>query len=446
MPRRALSLFSNCGAGDVGYRKAGFHFEVMAELDPRRLEVCLLNHPGAVGVPGDLRTTWVRTYRNYHECVGLEPLDLLCACPPCQGVSSARGKRGLGENPDHGMTDERNLLVEVIHNVTRVLRPRMIVVENVPAFLTRKVRHPDTQEPISAAKLLISRLAADYAAFPISVDLADYGVPQTRKRAFITFVRRTEPGLKRLLDRGEAPYPLPTHAPDFDGCHVTLRDALEQWELPPLDAKTAKNASSKRAKGLHSVPVWPDRRYDVVAAIPSGSGRSAWENDTCSECRWTSDDENDAICRKCGEPLPRPVVESEGEYRLVRGFRSSSYRRVKPDSPAATITTASGHLGSHFTIHPFENRLFSPLECALIQTFPKHFKWGSALSKWGPSNVREMIGEAVPPLFTRLHGEVLQKVLKANWRGSLLSIDDVRCRRARQNLGVGKEEAKEASE
>ncbi len=48
---RAVSLFSNCGAGGVGYRNAGFRFDVMAELDPKRLDVCLLNHPGAEGVP-----------------------------------------------------------------------------------------------------------------------------------------------------------------------------------------------------------------------------------------------------------------------------------------------------------------------------------------------------------------------------------------------------------
>ncbi|KEP72437.1 hypothetical protein HR12_45110, partial [Microbacterium sp. SUBG005] len=55
---RAVSLFSNCGAGDVGYRDSGFEFEVMAELDPRRLSVALKNHPSATGVPGDLRLTW----------------------------------------------------------------------------------------------------------------------------------------------------------------------------------------------------------------------------------------------------------------------------------------------------------------------------------------------------------------------------------------------------
>lgn len=48
---KAMSLFSNCGAGDVGYKKAGFEFKVMAELNPNRLSVALANHPTAVGVP-----------------------------------------------------------------------------------------------------------------------------------------------------------------------------------------------------------------------------------------------------------------------------------------------------------------------------------------------------------------------------------------------------------
>src|SRR5713226_4024685 len=96
MPRvaHAVSLFSNCGAGDVGYRQAGFRFDVMAELDPRRLEVCLLNHPGAVGVPDDLRDTWPIVVERYRGMAGDAAPDLLAACPPCQRWSSARGKRG----------------------------------------------------------------------------------------------------------------------------------------------------------------------------------------------------------------------------------------------------------------------------------------------------------------------------------------------------------------
>ena len=108
------------------------------------------------------------------------------------------------------------------------------------------------------------------------------------------------------------------------------------------------------------------------------------------------------------------MKKKRGTYRLITGFRTSTYTRMKSDAPAATITTASGHLGSNNTIHPFENRLLSTLECALLQTLPKRFKWGTALERWGHTNIRDMIGEAVPPLFTRLHGKVLHASCRAN--------------------------------
>ena len=98
-------------------------------------------------------------------------------------------------------------LVVVIAEVAKALRPRVIVVENVPAFLTRHVRHPETEEGVSAAVLLMESLADDYVAFPLLTDLADDGVPQTRKRAFLTLIRHSEPGLKWLQTQGRGSLP-----------------------------------------------------------------------------------------------------------------------------------------------------------------------------------------------------------------------------------------------
>src|SRR5580700_4934717 len=110
----SVSLFSNCGAGDVGFARAGFRFDVMAELDPRRLDVALLNHPHATGVPGDLRETLPNVVAAYRERAGDAPPALLAACPPCQGLSSAQSARGDATDPDVGSRDRRNLLVAVI--------------------------------------------------------------------------------------------------------------------------------------------------------------------------------------------------------------------------------------------------------------------------------------------------------------------------------------------
>jgi DNA (cytosine-5)-methyltransferase 1 len=434
---RAVSLFSNCGAGDIGYAKAGFHFDVMAELDPRRLEVCLLNHPDAVGIPGDLRKTWRTVVAKYREKAGSVRPALLAACPPCQGLSSARSDRGKEDDADAGSRDKRNLLVTVIAQVAKALQPDLVVLENVQAFLTRKIRHPKSRQPISAARLLIKYLAKDYAVFPLKADLCDFGVPQTRKRTFLTFVRRKHHVLKFLRTNSLTPYPVPSHAKDAGNKPITLREALSNFDLPSLDASNLKTASSDVGRGLHCVPVWDDRRYPMVATIPPHTGRSAWENNSCEKCGPVDVQPDDAMCPRCSSPLLRPVIPTRrGKFRLIKGFHSSSYSRMKSDEPAATITTASGHIGSDHTIHPFENRVMSALECARLQTFPAGFKWGEALKKWGPTNVRDMVGEAVPPLFTKKHGKILVSLLSKRASVRALPVKNIRVRAARKKLGL----------
>lgn len=430
-PLHAVSLFSNCGAGDIGYANAGFQFEVMAELDPRRLSVALLNHKGAEGVPGDLRKTLPAVVAAYRARVGSVAPALLAACPPCQGMSSARSTRGHAEDADAGSRDDRNLLVEVIAEAVELLRPRIVVVENVQAFLTRKVRHPETHEPISAARFLMTKLDAEYEVYPLIANLADFGVPQSRKRSFLTFIHRDEKAAYILSRRRCAPYPWPAHSSGRES-HLRLEDALSSFGLMPLDARTPELAASDVR--MHTVPVWPESRYRMVSAIPPGSGRSAWENDHCLYCNRRTRDRSRIQCSKCGQTLPRPITrDAHGALKLVTGFRTS-YRRMSPDVPAATITTASGHVGSDRTIHPWENRVLSPLECALLQTFPMSFKWGDALEQWGHSNVRAMIGEAVPPLFTRQHGRVLASLLREVPPRVALPSDDARVCLARRAL------------
>lgn len=424
---RAVSLFSNCGAGDVGYHKAGFQFDVMAELEEHRLNVCMLNHPGAKGVPGDIRKTWKTVIEMYRAKAGETRPALLCACPPCQGMSSARSGMGSHDDAEAGSKDKRNLLVTVVAKVALELMPALLVVENVPAFFTRKVHHPKDKKPVSAANYLTMSLAKEYVAFPVVTDLSDFGVPQSRKRAFITFVRRDVPGLKDMLRIGRIPFPRATHASDT-GCAtpITLLEALESFGLPDLDASSSQKASAEAFKGFHSVPVWDERIYAMVSAIPPASGRSAWDNETCPNCGQIEVVAEAAICPICEAPLLRPVVKDpDGSYRLVKGFKSS-YRRMHANRPAATITTASGHIGSDYTIHPTQNRLLSPLECALLQTFPQDFQWGDTLKELGHTNVREMIGEAVPPAFTEMHGKVLRGLLEGELIQAPMSISDER--------------------
>jgi len=107
---------------------------------------------------------------------------------------------------------------------------------------------------------------------------------------------------------------------------------------------------------------------------------------------------------------------------------------MDPARPAATLTTASGHIGSDRTLHPWENRVLSPAECAWLQTFPSTFKWGDMMDTWGHTGVRQMIGEAVPPRFTMLHGRVLADLAEGRDVPEALSQRDGRCQKALEKL------------
>ena len=340
---------------------------------------------------------------------------------------------------DAGARDPRNLLVVSIVEVATRLWPRAIVVENVPAFLTRKVPHPESGEATSAASLLVEMLEDRYAVFPLLCDLAHYGVPQRRRRAFLTFIRRDVPGLAALLGQRRAPYPRATHDPTQGGEQpVTVGTCLSALGLPSLDAHHPDSATC--GDPLHTVPVWSQHHYDMVNAITRGSGKSAWENEVCPACGSVEVDNMDACCPECHGPLLRPIVqEPDGTYRLIRGFRASSYRRMDPDLPAPAVTTANGTIGSATTIHPSENRVLSVLECCHLQTIPNSFCWMSD-DEWPLELhvVRRMIGEAVPPRFTELHGQAIRGVLENRWRLAPMSVFDARCERAGKKIGLSR--------
>jgi len=437
----AISLFSNCGAGDLGFRRARFQFLLMAELLSERLEICRWNHqdfedartlPEENFVEGDLRTTWKEVCGRWKITMGEEASPaLLSACPPCQGMSTARSGIGRGNDLESGDQDERNLLVEVIADVTRCLKPKLVVVENVPAFLTRQVPHPESGEGISAARLLCEDLSGNYIPFPFLVDMADYDVPQHRQRTFVTFVRRDQDFLTHLREAGKHPYPKPAAE------RVELGDFLEEEDFTELDSHQNTNGEDK----MHVVPSLPEERRRLISAI-SEPGGSAWENG-CDNCGADDIGEDAALCPECEEVLPRPTTEGENGPRLIKGFRRSSYRRMPLDAPAPTVTTASNRVGSDYTIHPTEDRLMSPKECARLQKFPKDFRWRDsdtdvhAIDKFGVGMVREVIGEAIPPEFTRQHGEVLANLLKGNLEEvELIASGDERCTKAEEKLGL----------
>lgn len=405
-----VSLFSGGGLSDAGYLAAGFEVVVQAELEPKRAAIGASNFPKSKWVVGDVRKTADDIVKAY-KAQTTKPLALLVATPPCQGLSSSNPSRGKRATDDAKKNAKKNALLLRIIQVARKLRPRAIVAENVRQILTHEVYWNGAKRTVVD---VLKRELPDYVFWHTTIDVADYGVPQSRTRAAIVGIRRSEKCVAALRKAEVAPIPAPTHCADGgDGYErwVTVRQWCEAREYLPLDASCEAKAIS--ADALHNVPWYDAERYRLIADIPKHSGKSAYDNDTCPNCARKVAAKDRAKCSRCDGVLwNRPIVRDGGRVRLVRGFLSS-YRRMRSDRPAATITTNSSHVGSDWKIHPYENRVLSARECGDLQTVPHWYSWKVGLDCEQRYLVRNLIGEALPPYFTYLHGKTLASLLRA---------------------------------
>ncbi|MEK7281308.1 MAG: DNA cytosine methyltransferase, partial [Chloroflexota bacterium] len=229
----AISLFSGAGLSDLGYERAGFQFMVHVEMDKARAAVGKVNFPGSTWVLGDVRKKYdeiVNVYRAKTD----RPLDMLVVTPPCQGMSSSNPGRGKG---GHGSTlEEKNSLLLGALPLVQRLAPRTVVAENVRPILNLRTGPKGQNVRLMS---LFRETIPDYHVFTGVVNVADYGVPQNRRRALIVAVRRDEPWLEKLTKLGRLPWPKPTHAErPTNGTlpWITIRQWLEAMQYEPLDA------------------------------------------------------------------------------------------------------------------------------------------------------------------------------------------------------------------
>ena len=412
LPWTAVSLFSGAGLSDLGYQMAGFRFMVQVEIDQRRAAIGADNFPTSQWLTRDIRGSEKQVATAYRRSTSRR-LDLLVATPPCQGMSSSNPSRGKRQTPQAKALETKNrLLLEAIP-VALLLKPRIIVIENVRQVLTLEVENDGKQGTV--VDVLRNRLP-DYEVFPFVVNVADYGVPQIRKRAIVVAIHKDEPCLELMSAQDHVPVPIPTHSDKpTEELHTWV--SIKQW-LNSMNYQKLDSSSGGVSRGihpLHFVPSYGEARYRQISEIPACSGRSAYENDTCPSCAQSGVSAGLIRCPSCGETLfNRPYVERNGVPSLIKGFKSS-YRRMNPHRPSYTITTNSSHVGSDYKIHPWENRVLSILECADLQTIPRFYDWSRPRKDNTNYLIRNLVGEALPPYFTYLHGQLLSQLLSRYW-------------------------------
>lgn len=279
--RYSVSLFCGAGIGDVGLRAAGIEPLVMNEIESTPAAVARRNFPGAVLLEGDilsLEGDIVRLARQQLEARDAE-LFLVSCTAPCQGMSK-NGQGTLLRNIREGRRpklDPRNRLVLPALRIIRSLQPQYVIFENVSEMANTVIEDDDGQ--LLPILDVIKRGLPDYAGQVADLELADFGIPQRRRRLITVYTRSAS--ARQYQHLGGDLVPPVTHAakPTVKlAPWVPVSEVLKHF--PPLDAACVLQAQHPHLP-FHRVPVLDERKYRWVAATRAGS--TAFDNqcDTC---------------------------------------------------------------------------------------------------------------------------------------------------------------------
>lgn len=407
MALNAISLFSSSGIGDLGLKVNNITTVIACELLPERMRLFHHNYPEATCFCGDIWKLKDQIIDFYNTSFN-EPPFVVLATPPCQGMSP-NGMGTMLRNFRNGVRpkfDERNRLIVPAVSIIKKLKPQWVIFENVPNMVNTLIE--DGSGLINIIDYIKKELGSDYEGNPVVVDVADYGVPQHRKR-LITILHRTG-----MPDTKINFMPNPTHGKGnafFIEPWVTLRDAI--FNLPPLSAEKGKNQD--HSIPLHRVPLLDEKKIFWISNTPEGQTAlnnqcvnpgCMYQGNRTHGTKHNSEGINQAntdtplYCERCGALLPRPYTEDKatGERRFMKAF-TSSYKRMYWDEPASTLTQNFQYACSDNKLHPSQNRVLSLYEGMIIQTIlPYNYSFIIDGNYVSDGLIRDTIGESVPPL------------------------------------------------
>jgi DNA (cytosine-5)-methyltransferase 1 len=385
-------VFAGCGGLSHGFARTGLYETALGtDIDEAALATFEHNHRSfgttPILVPGDIQKLRPATFRTLLDPIGLAApgsLDVLMGGPPCEGFSQNRRQEFLGSDGRRNFTrnpldssDPRNQLFRYFLALAEELRPRAVLIENVPQMATSH-----SGKFIGEIVHLLEGLG--YRATWRVLNAADYGVPQKRRRAFVVGVRAELPAFT---------WPLPTHgtrSPDAGESlkpFVTVRDAIS--DLP---------AAAEREPGRR-----PVIHYRSATSAYAISMRSS----TATPLNHVRRTPGPTVLARLAAMTPGMRTSELPDALKPKSHYYNCYGRMQWDQPAKTITKSCNYLGSGCFGHPEELRGITMREAARLQSFDDDFDFMS-LSE---PHVAKMIGSAVPPLLGGVLAEALAKCL-----------------------------------
>lgn len=255
-PRNAISLFSGAGGLDLGLEAAGFRTRLCVEFDADARATLAANRPNwALSEPGDIHALRRRPGELARQAdVGRARVTLLAGGPPCQPWSKAGRWTASGAA---GLEDSRSRTLDAFMQTVAEFTPEVVLMENVRGLKSNSEAMARLRRRFRSIN---SKSGCAYDPVVVTLDAADYGIPQHRERMFL------------LAHRGGRKFklPAPTHGPGTPEAHRTAWDALA-----PYDSASWSNElrpTGKWADLLKSVPegqnyLWHTSRYQGEDAL-----------------------------------------------------------------------------------------------------------------------------------------------------------------------------------
>ena len=344
-----FSLFAGCGGMDLGFELAGMRCAYAVDNDKDCVDTFVKNF-GRIA-----RCTSVKQVdKAFVESVGVKGVNVIIGGPPCQGFSVAGEMR---------LNDGRSKLVFEFARIVSLVQPEAFVMENVKSLA-------ELSKFSSTRKNLLHKFETAGYNVEMKVLRADeYGVPQARERVFFIGFRK-DLSLKQadiVQFQEEAPtvretfqgLPLPGNPGNEGECKAKVQPAKN-----PILRKSGYDGSL-----LFNGQGRPLRLDGVAKTLPASMGGNATPI------------------------IDQDQLSGKTNSSWVETYHSQLLQGKRP------IKQAPSHM-----------RRITVTEAALLQSFPKDFKFPIH----NIHTAYHQIGNAVPPLLAKAVGlYVLARLGKA---------------------------------
>lgn len=341
---KILDLFCGIGGFSYGFEMTG-KFKTVLGVDewPIALKTFKENHPDTNITESDIKQLDKSYWLNFKN-----KIDVVLAGPPCQGFSMA-GKRDV-------LDERNNLFLEVIR-IVEIIKPKIVVIENVVGLLSMiDVEGNYIKDEIEAS---LKRL--NYKVESKVLTASNYGVPQNRKR--VIFIASLKDNII---------FPEPSHGINLKSV-VTVGEALGNIPEIGKEYLMCKNEYQRIMRGNNKIlnhdPISHNEKIiGRMKSVPPGGN---WKD------------------------IPIELGQGGGKH-------SNNYRRLKSSEPSITIK----HVSKSMIIHPEFNRTPTIREVARLQSFDDNFILiGTKYDQY------QELANAVPPLLGKAIGNIIARML-----------------------------------